>query len=180
MEENENIVNRLVSIGEDYNNIKPFMLDYIIKIETYIDKLFKQKEDAIIILKKKPLSVASVSKEIGCSRTTLYNHSQLLKNYIEQCALDYQKNHPINNLEALREENRLLKERVNKMCIRDIKYEILKQTYNTEVIVKNEEIYRLKKRADELTKQNIELKFSLSKTKEHKTNNNILPITQKS
>jgi len=153
MENNENILTRLSKIGEEPDSIKPFMLEYIIKIENHIDELFSQREDAISVLKRNPITVASISKEIQCSRTTLYNHSQLLKRYIEQCAIDYNSKHPLIAIEILKEENSALKEQVDKMCIRDIKYEVLKNEYFTEVRAKDDEIERLRKRVDVLSNQ---------------------------
>ena len=154
MENNENILTRLAKIGEELDSIKPFILEYIVKIENYIAELFSQRENAINILKKNPITVASISKEIQCSRTTLYNHSQLLKRYIEQCSIDYNSKHPLMMFEVLKEENISLKEQVDKMCIRDIKYEVLKNEYATVVRKKDEEIERLRKRVEVLTNQN--------------------------
>lgn len=165
MENNENIIDRLAKIGEEIDSIKPFMMEYIIKIENHIDELFSQREDAITVLKRNPITIASISKEIQCSRTTLYNHSQLLKRYIEQCAIDYNSKHPLTALEVLKEEYLALKEQVDKMCIRDIKYEVLKNEYITEVRAKDDKIERLQKRVDVLTNQNKDFLTSTSNSR---------------
>ena len=77
------IAEKLKGIGEDYESLKPFMKEYLEKIEEIIVEKEKIQEAALKNLKNSTFSVSSISSSIKCSRTTLYNHNQLLKKYIE-------------------------------------------------------------------------------------------------
>lgn len=83
MEINDIIKSKLESISEEFDCLKPFMKEYLAKIETIIQNKKAIQDNTLKTLKENTLSVSSISKELGCSRTTLYNHNQLLKRYIE-------------------------------------------------------------------------------------------------
>jgi len=77
------------------------MQKYSLQIETLIEKRRIAQESAITIMKESSISVSSIAIELECSRTTLYNHNQLLKRYIESIAQDFDKENPIRFMKSL-------------------------------------------------------------------------------
>lgn len=77
----EIIRQNLSAIGEDYDSLKPFMKKWLEKVETAIQSRKSIQEEAVSTLKSVDYSVKAIAAEIGASRTTIYNHEQLLKRY---------------------------------------------------------------------------------------------------
>ena len=86
MEYEELIRENLKAIDEDFDELKPFMQKRLVEVETVIQNRREEQENAVEILKSTDYSLKSIANEIGASRTTLYNHEQLLKRYIEYSA----------------------------------------------------------------------------------------------
>jgi len=96
----------------------------------------------------------SIAQKLGCSRTTLYNHNQLLKRYIEYSAECLAAKNPLAEIEIHAYKRKLLEEQVALMEIRDIKNERLQHDYQmlTDLLkCKNAEVGRLQGRIIELT-----------------------------
>jgi hypothetical protein len=154
MEINENIKKKLHGIGEDYDILKPFMQEYLTKVESYIESRTKDQNETIKTLKECGFTVSSVSKELGCSRTTLYNHNQLLKRYIEHSMVVLNQDNPYAAYENLRESKSKLQEQVSLMENRDIDFELVKhEKIELSIMLKekNKEIERLHARVNELS-----------------------------
>lgn len=77
-------------------------------------------------MKANSFTVSSIAKEVNCSRTTLYNHNQLLKRYIELSLQNYFTDNPFNVIEENKKTVAKLKEQINLMEVRDIMIEKLK------------------------------------------------------
>ncbi|HEY5587754.1 MAG TPA: hypothetical protein VIK86_02225 [Candidatus Paceibacterota bacterium] len=127
MEIIEIINQKLESMGEDYGSLKPFMQEYLTNIEGLISEKTKIQERAIETLKNNTFSISSISKELGCARTTLYNHNQFLKRYIESSETIFNKSNPYVAYDNLKVSNGKLQEQISLMEDRDIVTEILKQ-----------------------------------------------------
>lgn len=161
MEKIEIIKQKLSAIGEDYNSLKPFMQEYLSKIEDFIFAKEESQNDAIETLKKSSYNVSDVSKELGCSRTTLYNHNQLLKRYIETSVELSNKNNPFTAYEELKASKQKLQEQVNLMENRDIDKEIEKhekKVLTDKISEQAKEIERLQSRVNELSAELHEIK----------------------
>lgn len=117
---------KLEYIGEDYDYLKPFMQNYLDKVEEIIQDKEKCLNEALKIIKKSSYNVSEVSKQLGCSRTTLYNHNQLLKRYIEASIVISNKNNPYVAYDELKESRQKLQEQINLMENRDIDMEVQK------------------------------------------------------
>ena len=64
------------------------MKKWLEKVETAIQSRKSIQEEAVSTLKSVDYSVKAIAAEIGASRTTIYNHEQLLKRYIEQSTIN--------------------------------------------------------------------------------------------
>lgn len=166
MEINEIIRRKLAAIDEDFDSLKPFMQEYLIKVENIIQEKTTIQNDAIEILKTNKFSVSSISKELGGSRTTMYNHRQLLKRYIEASETVLYQDNPFTICEDLKTSKSKLQAQVALMEERDIRVEIIKHN-NTDltrtIAEKDKEIERLLARLIELSTENRDLKTQLSK-----------------
>lgn len=161
MEINDIIKSKLESIGEEFDCIKPFMKEYLAKIETIVHNKKTIQDNALRTLKENTLSVSSISKELGCSRTTLYNHTQLLKRYIEFSEGLFNQNNPFIAYDELKASVGHLKAQVSLMEDRDISMEILKQEkkeLSNMLKEKEKEIKRLQTRISEVCSENNHLK----------------------
>ena len=157
MEGIENIKTRLSSLGENYDSIKPFMQDYLIQIERLVEEKRIEQKLAVTTLREASISVSSIAKELGCSRTTLYNHNQLLKRYTESVAQDFDNNNPLNDCEALKRTISKLQNEIELMYDRDIDIEVLRlevKTLQELLKEKTKEIERLRSRVGELSSEN--------------------------
>ena len=154
---------RLQSMGEDYDSLKPFMRKWLIKVETEIQRRYNQQQTAVDALKTADYSVKSIAAEIGAARTTMYNHEQLLKRYIETSAGNIAASNPFAEISKLQAEKQLLQAQINKMMERDVDIELLKgQNKDLSVTLegKNAEIARLQERLSTLSAENAALKAS--------------------
>ena len=126
METTDIIREKLSQIGEEYAGQKSFMQEYLIKIEEIIQEKEMKKNDAILFLKANSFTVSSIAKEVNCSRTTLYNHNQLLKRYIELSMQQYFADNPFSVIEENKKAVAKLKQQIDLMEVRDIMIEELK------------------------------------------------------
>ena len=166
MERVEIIRQKLSAIGEDYDALKPFMKEYLDKAEEYISLKETAQNEAIERLKKASYNVSDVSKGLGCSRTTLYNHNQLLKRYIEASIESSNKGNPFIAYEELKESKQRLQTQVNLMENRDIELEIdkhEKKVLTDKIKEQTAEIERLQARVHELSAELHNLKVAENK-----------------
>ena len=83
MEQSKVIKEKLLSMGEDYDALKPFMKAHLEKVESFIQDKQNKQAEALSALREAEYNVSEIAKALDYSRTTLYNHNQLLKRYIE-------------------------------------------------------------------------------------------------
>lgn len=155
------IIDKLKELEIDYYSLKTFIREHLIKIEEIISQKEKNRDEAINILKNNKFSVASISKDLNCSRTTLYNHGAILKKYIELSEIKFMENNPFRLFEELKTENLLLENQLKQMVERDVTNEILANEVDTHINTikeKDETIKRLEVEKAELSKTNKELK----------------------
>lgn len=161
MEIVEQIKLNLSSIGEEYEPLKPFMKKWLEKVEADIQARYSRQIEAEKTLRSIDYSVKSIALSIGASRTTMYNHNQLLKRYIEQASTVANSSNLLAQIDKVQMEKSLLQEQVTKMMERDIDTELMR-LQNKELSAalegKNAEIERLQTRIRELSKENRELK----------------------
>lgn len=156
MEINELIKENLEVIGEDYGSLKPYMKAWLTKITISILNIADKQKEAERTLKETDYSIKTISKELGASRTTMYNHGQLLKRYIEQLTAIYITSNPYKKIDILHLEKRLQQEQLSKMMMRDIDIELLKaenKVLLTYLAEKEREIKRLEKYINEGKKE---------------------------
>ncbi len=161
MEINDIIKSKLESISEEFDCLKPFMKEYLAKIETIIQNKKAIQDNTLKTLKENTLSVSSISKELSCSRTTLYNHNQLLKRYIEFSEGLFNQDNPFIAYDELKASVGHLKAQVSLMEDRDISMEVLKQEkseLSKMLKEKNKEIKRLQARVTEISSEMYQLK----------------------
>lgn len=164
---NEIIKEKLTEIGEDYDSLKPFLRDYLDRIEEIIQSKEMDQTRAIEDLRYASYTVSDISKELNCSRTTLYNHNQLLKRYIEYSIKLSSKKNPYYTCEKLKETIRELQEQVDLMENRDIDFELIKQEkkfLQDKVAEQTKEINRLQNRVIELSTELHKYKLTAKRT----------------
>lgn len=141
---------------DDYEDLKPFMKEYLKRIEEIIINKEAKERTAIEELRNNKISVASISQELGCSRTTLYNHNSFLKRYIEVCIESIEEQNPFIKYDKLKGSTAILEEKVNKMIMRDIDTELLRmenKKLGDTLKEKMKEIERLQIRNAEILKE---------------------------
>lgn len=116
----ESINKKLAVMGESYDELKPFLQTYLQRIETIINEREKTRTEAIDVIKQSSFNVSDISKPLGCSRTTLYNHDQLLKRYIELSVEWHKKSDPFAVLDNYRTELSKMQEQIALMENRDM------------------------------------------------------------
>ena len=152
MEYEELIRENLKAIDEDFDELKPFMQKRLVEVET-------------VIQNRRDYSLKSIANEIGASRTTLYNHEQLLKRYIEHSAAIASSSNPLLKVDKVQSEKSLLQEEITKLMERDVDLELMRiqnRELSTSLEGKNSEIERLQKRISELSEENHKLKSEIS------------------
>lgn len=162
MERDERIKQKLAQLGEDYDAIKPFMQRYLAKVEDHATTQEIKQQEAIKTLKGGLYNVSDVSDELGCSRTTFYNHNQLLKRYIEMSIDSLNKENPYFAFEKIKESNQRLQNQVYLMENRDIDKEIEKHEKKLlmeRISEQNKEIERLQARVNELSAELHQMKI---------------------
>lgn len=165
MEYEELIRENLKAIDEDFDELKPFMQKRLVEVETVIQNRREEQENAVEILKSTDYSLKSIANEIGASRTTLYNHEQLLKRYIEHSAAIASSSNPLLKVDKVQSEKSLLQEEITKLMERDVDLELMRiqnRELSTSLEDKNSEIERLQKRISELSEENHKLKSEIS------------------
>lgn len=165
MEYEELIRENLKAIDEDFDELKPFMQKRLVEVETVIQNRREEQENAVEILKSTDYSLKSIANEIGASRTTLYNHEQLLKRYIEHSAAIASSSNPLLKVDKVQSEKSLLQEEITKLMERDVDLELMRiqnRELSTSLEGKNAEIERLQKRISELSEENHKLKSEIS------------------
>lgn len=165
MEYEELIRENLKAIDEDFDELKPFMQKRLVEVETVIQSRREEQENAVEILKSTDYSLKSIANEIGASRTTLYNHEQLLKRYIEYSASITSSTNPLLKIDKIQAEKSLLQEEITKLMERDVDIELMRiqnKELSTSLEGKNTEIERLQKRISELSEENHKLKSEIS------------------
>lgn len=84
MENIENIIKKkLQELNIEFNLLEPFLKDYLVRIENIIKSKEQAQYEAISTLKTTKFNPSSISKELNCSRTTLYSYGAILKRYID-------------------------------------------------------------------------------------------------
>lgn len=172
MDVHERIIKNLSALNEDYDTLKPFMQKWLEKIETEIQDRWQAQENAIQTLRSMDFSVKSIAAKIGASRTTMYNHEQLLKRYIEQSSSSLTSKNPYSEIAQMQEEKSLQQDQIQKMMQRDVDIELLKmqnQSLSATLAGKNEEIQRLSDRLSELSQELEQLKTSGRGKQQHTT-----------
>lgn len=159
----ETVKQNLAAINEEYDSLKPFMQKWLVKVEEAIQKRVQIQLEAVESLRSVDYSVKSISEDVGASRTTMYNHEQLLKRYVEYSTTKAAAQSPFADVAKLQEEKAVLQDQIKKMMVRDVDVELLKmqlRSLNTTLEGKNEEIKRLEARIEELSEENRSLKMS--------------------
>lgn len=161
MEHEELIRENLKAINEDFDTLKPFMKKRLFEVEHVIQNRRECQEKAIEALKTTNYTLKSIAAEIGASRTTLYNHEQLLKRYIEQSAAVASAFNPLAQIDKVQSDKAILQEEVTKLMERDVDTELMRiqnRELSTALEGKNAEIERLQARISELSEENRKLK----------------------
>lgn len=157
----ETIKEKLLVLGVEYDALKPFMQDYLQKVEAIITERENARTGALEQFRTASFSVTDIAKEVGCSRTTLYNHEQLLKRYIELSKVQFDQNNPYAAIDSRKEELSRMREQISLMESRDIDFELLRHE-NALLVRKDkeqaQEIDRLRTRVHELSGELHELK----------------------
>ena len=154
MDFTETIKANLLKLGESYESLKPYMIKHLETIETLIQEKNRSRKEAVEVIKSTDYSLSTISKELKMSRTTLYNHEQLLKRYIELSVETSRKTDPYATIDELQEEKRYLQTEIGLLMKRDLDMELLKQQniqLKSELKEKNKEIERLHKKIAELS-----------------------------
>lgn len=166
----ESINKKLAVMGESYDELKPFLQTYLQRIETITNEREKTRTEAIDVIKQSSFNVSDISKQLGCSRTTLYNHDQLLKRYIELSVEWYKKSDPFAILDNYRTELSKMQEQIALMENRDIDFELLR--HENSLLIRNNnnlsaEVERLQARIHELSGELHSYKTKSAKTDSH-------------
>lgn len=161
MEIVEVIKKNLHDIGEDYDLLKPFMQEWLCKVEEVVQRKKAAQSEAVDTLKTIDFSVKAIAAEINASRTTMYNHQQLLRRYIKTAAEKASADNPYSLITKVQTEKTGLQEQIDKLMLRDVDIELLKQENRNLAAAlegKNNEIKRLEERIMLLSSENQRLK----------------------
>ena len=143
------IKSNLERLGESYDSLKPYMIRHLESIERLIQDKSSSRDAAINIIKSTDFSLSAISKELNMSRTTLYNHEQLLKRYIEQSVEISRSSDPYILISELKDEKSQLQTEIGLLMRRDLDMELLKQQnkqLKSELKEKQKEIERMHKK----------------------------------
>lgn len=149
------IERKLSLLNRKMQQEKPFLQEYLNKIELSILKTNNDLEMLLKNIKKNKLSLSSISKDTSVSRQTLYNNP-ILKDYIELSIRERENYNPMEYQEKLKKEISLLKKEIQIMEYRDLQNEILKQSIkqlSTTITARNKEITDLRERNADLVKR---------------------------
>lgn len=120
----ENIEFMINKIGASKDEIPDFIYEYIIKIEQLATEIEECQNKAVEQFKKNKFNATFVSKQINCSRTTLYNN-EILKEYIDKREAELNKNNPFIKINELREAIVEMENEIDLLEKRDIEIEML-------------------------------------------------------
>ena len=154
MDYNEIIAQKLEKIGESYDVLKPYMLKHLENIESLIQSKQNERNNALRTIKESTLTLSSISKELNMSRTTLYNHEQLLKRYIDYSIEESDNSDPYNIIANLKEEKSQLQSQIELMMKRDLDIELIKlenKQLKKELQEKNKELENMHKKIIEIS-----------------------------
>ena len=156
----DDIINRIrekvKELGEDYDSLKPFMKAHLESVETLLREKETKRDDAIQNIKQIDFSLTTISEELSMSRSTLYNHEQLLKRYIEFSANKIANKDPYQTIRKLQEEKTVMQKEIDLLMTHDLAFELLKmenKRYKREMSDKRKEIERLSKQVEDLRRQ---------------------------
>ena len=152
---------KLKALGESYDALRPFMLKRLEAVEVLIQQKRTAQQEALASLKETDFSLAAISRELQMYRTTLYNHGQLLKRYIEYSAKQSTEEDPFAQLERVASDKADLQAQIALFMERDLDAELLKHEngrLTREVEEQRNEILRLHSRIMELNRELMDLK----------------------
>lgn len=112
-----------------YDNLKPNIKEYLIEIETIIQKTEILRNEYMNKYKKNKLSVSFIANKIGMSRQTIYNNRDILELYINKSQGIQEKQDLIIENGELRKRIDELNKDISNLQLRDVKIEILKMDY---------------------------------------------------
>lgn len=170
MERIDIIKQKLLEMDIEYDSLKDFIQKYLIEIENIIYLKEQAQIEAIALFKNSTYSVSSIAETLNYSRTTFYNHNQILKKYIEHSITISNKNNPYNAIDEIKESRKILQEQISLMENRDIDFEILKHEkslLDNKISEQDKEITRLKARVHELSSELQKIKAA---PKKHENN----------
>ena len=148
------IKSNLSKLGVSYDSLKPFMIKHLEAIEALIQTKNNVRNVAVESIKNSNYTLSSISKELNMSRTTLYNHEQILKRYIELSVELSQASDPYITISILRDEKSQLLSEIGLLMKRDLDIELLKnqnEQLKAEIKDKNKEIERMHRKIAELS-----------------------------
>ena len=131
MEEYSDVIKRTIKrelkkIGYTYDEIPKMQQDYLLKIEKHISERVLLTNKLSYDLRKQKFSSKSIAKEIGCSRTTLYNYD-VIKEYVALRIKEYENINLYFIINDLRNEITKLNNTIDDFLIKDIQFEELKK-----------------------------------------------------
>lgn len=175
MEEYSDVIKKTIKkelkkIGYTYDEVPTLQQEYLLKIEKHISERVLLTNQLSQDLKKQKFSSKSVAKNIGCSRTTLYNYN-VIKEYVALRIKEYTDINLFSIIDSLKQENMTLNNTIDNFLIKDIQYEELKKekdnykdrynlaqkAYEQEAQAKNEKIIQLREKDREILKLKKEL-----------------------
>ncbi len=147
------VIETVEALDENYELLPENVKKQLKSIEEIIsgkESLLGQCKDN---LKQSDFSIKSISKELGCSRTTLYN-TPLFKKYIEYRSEVLENNNPIQQVKISQNKIKELNDVIKQMELRDVEIENLKH-----------EIKILNNKLKEATEVNENLRISVNEYK---------------
>jgi len=152
------IITNLKKMGYNYDGLENKYKEYLIKIETSIQGIFKREQEAIELLSRSTVSIKGVSKDAGIARQTFYN-VPILSEYIgfnttkfEKVDMSEQKHLSDDKIKDLKEEIKLLHKR-------DVEFEEMKidlEKLKKEIREKNSLLKTLLKNDSNITYHNFD------------------------
>lgn len=140
----------------DFLNLKPKLQEQLIQIEHYIYSSVLKQQQLLEEIKNTNLNVLTVVKGSGLQRSSVYNHADILKKYIEVRIKEVEKEDilSLNKSNKQKEELQILKEYMDNLQNNLIDNEIL-ESKNDEL---EKEVLRLNKIQESLIKEMNDLK----------------------
>lgn len=139
---------KLKKMGYSIDVISPKELQYIIKIEPFIQEAFDKENEVKAILSNNSISVKNLSEQAKIARQTFYN-VPLLSEYVAYNTKEFEKVNISAKQNSSNAEIQRLKEEIEALHLRDIMIEELKlqlEEAQVELKRKNETIKALSSR----------------------------------